>query len=61
MQGHIPSVEVDCVYCIVFILPDANTSLALGHLHNTISSQQCKYPVAVYILAGDLNYAGASA
>ena len=40
----------------VYIPPDANASLALGHLHSIITSQQNKYPEAVHIVAGDFNH-----
>lgn len=38
----------------VYIPLDANAGSALGHLHDTISSQQGMYPEAVRIIAGDL-------
>ncbi len=41
----------------VYIAPDANTSSALGYLHDTISNQQSMYPEAVHIIAGDFNHA----
>ncbi|KAK3519478.1 hypothetical protein QTP70_031483 [Hemibagrus guttatus] len=41
----------------VYIPPDANANLAIGHLHASICSQQCTYPDAVHIIAGDFNHA----
>ncbi|KAK0140101.1 hypothetical protein N1851_022987 [Merluccius polli] len=40
---------------VVYIAPDANASITLAILHNTISAQQSKYPHAVHITAGDFN------
>ncbi|KAK0146581.1 hypothetical protein N1851_014085 [Merluccius polli] len=40
---------------VVYIAPDANASIALAILHNTISAQQSKYPHAVHITVGDFN------
>ncbi|KAK3506378.1 hypothetical protein QTP70_002309 [Hemibagrus guttatus] len=40
----------------VYIPPDANANSAIGHLHGSICSQQCTYPDAVHIIAGDFNH-----
>lgn len=54
MQAHIPTPGVYCRYgCVP---PDANASIAPGHLHDTTSSQQNEYPEAVHIVTGDFNH-----
>lgn len=40
----------------VYIPPDANAIVALGHLYDTISSQQSSFPEAIHIIAGDFNH-----
>lgn len=54
---YIPREFTVVMVTAVYIPPDANAGLALGHLHDTYSSQHSKYPDAVHIIAGDFNHA----
>lgn len=41
----------------MYIPPDANANLALGHLYSSISLQQSMFSDAVHIIVGDFNHA----
>lgn len=53
---YLPREFTAVLITIVYIAPDANASTATGLLHRSISTQQTRYPDAVYIVAGDLNH-----
>ena len=53
---HLAREHCAALITIVYIAPDANANNALTVLHDTITSQQRKYPNAVHVIAGDFNH-----
>ena len=53
---HLAREHCAVLITIVYIAPDANANNALAVLHDTITSQQRRYPDAVHVVAGDFNH-----
>lgn len=54
---YLPREFTGAVITAVYIPPDANANLALGHVLAAIDKQQNNYPEGVFIVAGDFNHA----